>query len=265
MSFISFLCANLLTFSIFTTAFTTCYSFCRMYDIPFCNLNKISEDVVKLKHNSIQLYFGSIYMIMTCSYFIDLDSHSFSQSVLNIVQYTLLIECLFHTYYRFLYKNTPFLQNIHSVEYPIDVLMMDVFQLSCYFTCLHIPAFLLKVNMYEYAFMVSSYTSIGILTRLPTHVPLWQMYDKSSYIYFPVFPYLYDNLYDFHQEMIHKKTDNVIPDVLEPVKLDTTQESSIDNMIESFNDMNLNNSDSEKEEIIDSYEITNVDNVVSSE
>jgi hypothetical protein len=164
MSFFQFLYANSIVLSVFSAALASAYSICQFYNVPFYNLETISEDVEKIKNNGVSLYFGSIYIVLTTQFFIDIDSHSWTLFLGNVIAYTLLIESLYYMYYVWIYPKWEVLQNLHSSVYPLDRLHINMFSLSCYLGCLHLPTLLLYINTWEYVLVMYIYATMGFLT-----------------------------------------------------------------------------------------------------
>jgi len=209
MSIFSLLYANTLVVSIFSTAIASAYAICKIYDAPFYNAQTIVNDLEKIRDNVIPLYFGSIYMALSTHYFIEYREHSLAEFVGNVITYSFLIEGLYYLYYNVQSKAKQYV-SIPTIVYPLDALQLNMFHLSCYLACLHLPTFWMSLNVLEYICVLYFYTTMGLLMHsqiAKEYSIMLHKYNKpDSCLVFPVCDYF---VYHLNKSRLsqHRKMD----------------------------------------------------------
>ena len=115
--------------------------------------------------------------------------------------YAFFVELLYYGYHRCVHKQ-PFYKLIHSIHhksintYPIDFLNSSIIDSIFYMMCLHIPTYIIPMNIGEYFIGVYFFTTMGFITHSDilstTHVIHHRSIACNYCIFFPIFDYYFN-------------------------------------------------------------------------
>ena len=182
-------------------SFYTVFLYCIFFNKPFMNplMTFDDFDTVKMKFvTPLLLSSGFSYL-----YFINCDyrEHSWFRFCFNMVYYAIFVELLYYGYHRTVHKH-PFFKLIHSkhhskiTTYPIDFLNSNTIDFMMYMLCLHVPTYIIHMNMNEYCIGIYFFTTMGFITHsnilTNNHLIHHRTMSCNYCLVFPIFDYYFD-------------------------------------------------------------------------
>jgi sterol desaturase/sphingolipid hydroxylase (fatty acid hydroxylase superfamily) len=189
---------------VFFSSIVSSYFICLISNVPFYNQNLLRLELLNtLLESSFNLgVIGLEVIVSACLYYeyIVLEKHSVIKSILNIIEYSFLIELFYYWYHRFLH--TSLLYSIvhakhHSniIVYPIDTLNISVLDSTGMIITLIAPIYFINVNLFEYNLIMYIYLTGAFLTHsnllASKHTEHHEKFKCNYAFLFPIFDYIF--------------------------------------------------------------------------
>jgi len=194
-------------FSVFGFSILTSYTICSFTKTPFFNPKSSSTEIIStLRDSAINLSILGSQIIGSAVFYhnyLDIESHSLTKTIFNIIRYFLWIELFYYGYHRILH--TPLLYPlVHSQHhknrdvYPIDTINLSWIDSTGMLITLISPIWLAKVNLLEYNIIMYVYLTGAFLTHsrllVNRHTIHHEKYKCNYCFLFPVFDYVFGTL-----------------------------------------------------------------------
>jgi len=157
--------------------------------------------------------FSYLYFI-NCHY----REHSWFRFCFTMVYYAVFVELLYYGYHRIVHKH-PFFKLIHSkhhskiTTYPIDFLNSKIIDFMMYMLCLHIPTYIIPMNINEYFIGIYFFTTMGFITHSDiltnNHLIHHRTMSCNYCLVFPIFDYYFDTFQSIDHGVIQVLFDKI--------------------------------------------------------
>ena len=148
------------------TTFMICYFLNKEFFSPEMKL----ADLNSIKIRSIPPLICSSALTLYSYNRMDVSYHSWVKFSTNMAAYLVFVELLYYSYHRLIHTRY-FYKIIHSYHhtkintYPIDFLNSGAIDFYMYIACLHLPTFIIPMNISEYLIGIYFFTTVGFITH----------------------------------------------------------------------------------------------------
>ena len=188
---------------LFSASITSAYMICSVCNNSFYNPKLSKRELINnLIDSSINLSIIGIEVIISAFFYypyMNLEDHSISLTIFNIIEYSILIELFYYIYHRFLHNSGWYLF-VHAKHhsniniYPLDTLDIGILDSTGMILTLIAPLLFVKVNLIEYNFIIYVYLTGAFLTHskflIRRHVAHHEKFKCNFCFLFPIFDYI---------------------------------------------------------------------------
>jgi len=193
--------------SVFSSAVTSAYLICAVYNTPFYNpalssvqlVNSLRDSAKNLGIIGLEVI-GSAYLYYP---YLDSGCHSLLRTVSNIIEYSMWIELFYYGYHRALhdprwYAVAHAQHHKNRIVYPMDALTIHWLDSTGMIATLIAPIWFVQVNNFEYNFIMYVYLTGAFLTHskmlVDRHAIHHERFKCNYGFLFPVFDYVFGTM-----------------------------------------------------------------------
>jgi sterol desaturase/sphingolipid hydroxylase (fatty acid hydroxylase superfamily) len=188
---------------VFYAGYTT-FIICQFLNKEFFRPNMKVTDLDTLKMRAIPPLAFSGFLSLYTYKNADALAHTWVTFYFNMASYLFFVELSYYIYHRLVHTRF-FYKMIHSYHhtnintYPIDFLYANMIDFYMYMVCLHIPTFILPMNISEYLFGIYFFTTMGFISHSDILITSHNIHHRYMvYNYGLVFP-IFDKVFNTYR------------------------------------------------------------------